>query len=153
MTKFFTVNERKTRIAELCAEITAAGGTAPTNCDGFKTSQEAKAEIAQLESILAECRAKKAAAKPGAAAPLIACLADKTAVREAITARLEASKAAVAASTAKLKAQQAVAAIQPAATVTAAEFETKPLRMSRAEFNKLTPADKSRFSTTGGKLI
>ena len=127
--------------------------TSKCQCGSHLPAKPQAVELAKLEAVLADCRARKAKAAPGTPMPLIACLADKTAVREAITARLEASKAAVAASTAKLKAQQAVAAIQPAATVTAAEFETKPLRMSRAEFNKLTPADKSRFSTTGGKLI
>lgn len=35
---------------------------------------------------------------------------------------------------------------------TAAEFQTKPLHMDRAEFNKLNAADKMRFVKAGGKL-
>lgn len=36
---------------------------------------------------------------------------------------------------------------------TAASFATAPLVMAHAEFSKLTPADKSKFSKQGGKLI
>jgi hypothetical protein len=36
---------------------------------------------------------------------------------------------------------------------TAATFATPALEMARAEFAKLTAADKSRFSLTGGKLV
>lgn len=42
---------------------------------------------------------------------------------------------------------------KPAArTITAAEFATPSLAMSRAEFAKLTPADRLRFSKSGGKI-
>jgi hypothetical protein len=120
--QFFNKRMAKTRITELCAEIETNGGTPPTNCGELKTSKESRAEIDKLESIVADCRARKASAKAGTPMPLIACLADKAAVRDAITARLEASKASAAASTARLKAQAAVAAVatapKPAAPAT-----------------------------------
>ncbi len=39
------------------------------------------------------------------------------------------------------------------ASHTAASFATPAFSMTRAEFQKLTPADKLRFSKAGGKLI
>jgi hypothetical protein len=83
-------------------------------CHDHPPAKPEAVELAKLEAIVADCRARKAKAAPGTPMPLIACLADKTAVREAITARLEASKASVAASAAKLKAQAAVAAVASA---------------------------------------
>ena len=83
-------------------------------CHDHPPAKPEAVELAKLEAIVADCRARKAKAAPGTPMPLIACLADKTAVREAITARLEASKASVAASAAKLKAQAAVAAVATA---------------------------------------
>ena len=130
--------------------------TSKCQCGSHLPAKPQAVELAKLEAVLADCRARKASAKPGTPA-LIACLSEKltdtAAVKNAVQARLDAGRAKFAAVEAQQRAKAAAAAIQPAATVTAAEFETKPLRMSRAEFNKLTPADKSRFSTTGGKLI
>jgi hypothetical protein len=83
-------------------------------CHDHPPAKPQAVELAKLEAIVADCRARKAKAAPGTPMPLIACLADKTAVREAITARLEASKASVAASAAKVKAQAAVAAVAAA---------------------------------------
>lgn len=37
-------------------------------------------------------------------------------------------------------------------TTTAASFATPPLAMTRAEFSKLSPSDKLKFSQNGGKL-
>jgi hypothetical protein len=51
------------------------------------------------------------------------------------------------------KATPATPAATITGTVTAAQFAKPIATMSRAEFNKLTPADKSRFSREGGKLI
>jgi hypothetical protein len=88
--------------------------TSNCQCGSHPPAKPEAVELAKLEAIVADCRARKAKAAPGTPMPLIACLADKTAVREAITARLEASKASVAASAAKLKAQAAVAAVATA---------------------------------------
>jgi hypothetical protein len=40
-----------------------------------------------------------------------------------------------------------------APTVTAAQFAKPELRMNKAEFDKLTSADKSRFCVSGGRLV
>jgi hypothetical protein len=90
------------------------------------------------------------------------------AVSATITAAA-ALKAQVAASKAKIAALETARKSQPASfmktppslpvkatpqvTATAASFATQPLIMARAEFDKLTPADKSRFFKTGGKLV
>jgi hypothetical protein len=91
-------------------------------CHNHPPAKPQAVELAKLEAIVADCRARKAKAAPGTPMPLIACLADKAAVREAITARLAASKASAVASTARLKAQAAVAAVatapRPAAPAT-----------------------------------
>lgn len=41
----------------------------------------------------------------------------------------------------------------PPATTTAAQFEAPPLRMSKSEFDKMTPSGKSKFCISGGKLV
>jgi hypothetical protein len=41
----------------------------------------------------------------------------------------------------------------PAPTVTASDFATKPLVMRKTDFDSLAPADKSRFSVAGGRLV
>mgnify|MGYP003429854406 CR=1 FL=1 len=41
----------------------------------------------------------------------------------------------------------------PEPYVAAADYATKPLRMTREEFSKLTPADRLRFVHDGGKLV
>ena len=69
----------------------------------------------------------------------------------ALQAKVDAGKAALAAAEAKVTARKAAAAVQPALT-TAKEFAAPPLRMSRTEFSKLSPADKSRFAKLGGKI-
>jgi hypothetical protein len=147
--QFFNKRMAKTRIAELCAEIETNGGTPPTNCGELKTSKESRAEIDKLESIVADCRARKASAKAGTPMPLIACLADKTAVREAITARLEASKASVAASAAKLKAQAAVAAVATAPKPTAPATDESVLD----QFNGLQGAEATAYYREHGRAI
>lgn len=38
-------------------------------------------------------------------------------------------------------------------TVSAREFEGPPLKMTKPEFDKLTPAGKSKFSTSGGRIV
>jgi hypothetical protein len=148
--QFFNKRMAKTRIAELCAEIETNGGTPPTNCGELKTSKESRAEIDKLESIVADCRARKASAKAGTPMPLIACLADKAAVRDAITARLEASKASVAASAAKLKARAAVAAVATAPNPAAPAASGSHL----AEFERLEgPLAASYYKTHRNSII
>ena len=112
-------------IRERIAQLTAMSGS-PTNCGGQPSREEAKAEIAKMENILADCRARKASAKPGTPMPLIACLADKTAVREAISARLDAGRAKFAAVEAQQRAKAAAAALQPAARATQQPAATMP---------------------------
>jgi hypothetical protein len=41
----------------------------------------------------------------------------------------------------------------PLATITANQFAKPELRMTRSEFDKLSPADKGRFCAEGGKLV
>jgi hypothetical protein len=80
----------------------------------------------------------------------------------------EAARAWAKIATAKTIRPTASAAPKPAATTSkpasapappsprltrAAEFATPELRMTKAEFATLTPADKSRFSTSGGRLV
>jgi hypothetical protein len=75
-------------------------------------------------------------------------------------------KAQVAASKAKIAALEAARKSQPSsmktppspvkapiATATAASFATAPLRMLRAEFQKLSDTDKIRFSKSKGRLV
>ena len=86
----------------------------------------------------------------------------------ATLAEIELNKSKLAAAKAKIAALEAAKLSQfnlmktppslpvkatPQATVTAASFTTPPLIMARAEFQKLSPADRSRFFKTGGKLI
>lgn len=157
MIQFITNRKAKHRVAELCREIETNGGTPPQNCDGFQTSHEAKKEIAKLEDILADCRARKAAAKPGTPA-LIACLSEKltgpsAAVKNAVAARLDASKAMLAAAEAKARAKAAVAALQPAPLAVQMEAAPMPAGLSPSErraFAKaqatMTPENAKTFS-------
>ena len=104
-------------IRERIAQLTAMSGS-PTNCGGQPSREKARAEIAKLEAVLADCRAKKAKAKPGTPA-LIACMSERltgptaSAAAAAVQARLDAGKAMLAAAEAKARAKQAVAALSP----------------------------------------
>ena len=136
--KFLTNGEAQKRIAELEAQVKAATSSPVRNI------ADDEALVAQMKSD----RLKREAAKGASnAAP-----ANPAAV--AVQARLEAGKAALAAAEAKVRAKQAVAAIQPAATVTAAEFAAQiaPPTMARSEWQKLDPAARSEWFRRGGKL-
>ena len=87
----------------------------------------------------------------------------------ATLAEIELNKSKLAAAKAKIAALEAARKSQPTsfmkttspptkaptitASHTAASFATPAFSMTRAEFQKLTPADKLRFSKAGGKLI
>ncbi len=91
-------------------------------------------------------------AKPTAKAPAPAPAATKPApVIHRATATATASKPTTihrAATTAHKPAPSA-----PSANITAAEFAKPELRMTRAEFDKLSHADRSRFCVSGGRLV
>ena len=75
---------------------------------------------------------------------------------KAITAKNEATLAAVRAKALKYSAAAAVTTFKKAvadmATTTAEKFRTPQVSMQLAEFNKLNPADKMRYVKSGGKL-
>ena len=104
-----------------------------SNCTCNSAPDPGKAELAKLQAVLADCRARKAKAAPGTPMPLIACLADKTAVREAISARLDAGRAKFAAVEAQVRAKAAAAALQPAARATQQPAATMPANLSANE--------------------
>jgi hypothetical protein len=102
------------------------------NCTADQDREKARAETAKLEAVVDLCRAKKAANKTRETAPFIRCMSeqlatDAAAVRNAVQARLDAGKAALAAAEAKAHAKATAAALQPAAPATGtshlAEFE------------------------------
>jgi hypothetical protein len=97
----------------------------------------------------------KPLAKPTAKAPAPAPAATKPApVIHRATATATASKPTTihrAATTAHKPAPSAPSA--PSANITAAEFAKPELRMTRAEFDKLSHADRSRFCVSGGRLV
>lgn len=121
-------------IRERIDQLTAMSES-PTNCAGQPSREEARAEMLKLEGVLAECRARKKA-NPGEPS-FIACLSEKltgpaatpsaAAVKNAVQARLDAGKAALAAAEAKAHAKATAAALQPAEPATGtshlAEFE------------------------------
>ena len=53
--------------------------TSNCQCGSHPPAKPQAIELAKLEAILADCRARKAKAAPGTPMPLIACLADKAA--------------------------------------------------------------------------
>ena len=53
--------------------------TTKCQCGTHPPAKPQAVELAKLEAILADCRARKAKAKPGTPMPMIACLADKAA--------------------------------------------------------------------------
>ena len=107
--------------------------TTKCHCGSHPPAKPQAVELAKLEAVLADCRARKASAKPGTPMPLIACLADKTAVREAISARLDAGRAKFAAVEAQVRAKAAAAALQPAARAVQKPAATMPANLSANE--------------------
>jgi hypothetical protein len=156
MTKFLTTRDGKARIAELAAAIETNGGSAPQNCQGFKTSQESRAEIDKLESILADCRARKATAKPGAPT-LIQCLSEKLTDKapsdlaarlksvDAAMKRLEAITASAKAVAAKSTARASVAALKPSPAAPAMSARDQR-RASAKAANTLSASTAGTFS-------
>jgi hypothetical protein len=117
----------------------------------------------------------KLASNPQIAAEFAAATPGKTRL-QAVTAchtlatntlaAIELNKSKLAAARAKIAALEAARKSQPSsmktppspvkapiATATAASFATAPLRMLRAEFVKLSAADKSRFLKAKGTLV
>jgi hypothetical protein len=117
---FYTSGELRGMLDLARSEILQhrAGTSAPTACAG----PNGKDEIAKMEATLAECRAAKAKAAPGAAMPLISCLAGKA----------QAARAA------------AKAPARPATTAAPT--------MNRSEFDKLTHPQRNAFIRDGGRL-
>jgi hypothetical protein len=94
--------------------------TTNCQCGSHPPAKPEALELAKLESVLAECRARKASAKPGTPA-LIACMSERltgptaSAAAVAVKARLDSAKATFAAAEAKAHAKLTAAALQPAA--------------------------------------
>jgi hypothetical protein len=92
--------------------------TSNCQCGSHPPAKPQALELAKLEAVLADCRAKKAKAKPGTPA-LIACMSERltgptaSAAAAAVSARLDAGKAMLAAAEAKARAKQAAAALSP----------------------------------------
>ena len=53
--------------------------TSNCQCGSHPPAKPKAVELAKLEAVLADCRARKAKAAPGKPMPMIACLADKAA--------------------------------------------------------------------------
>jgi cell pole-organizing protein PopZ len=91
--------------------------TSNCQCGSHPPAKPQALELAKLEAVLADCRAKKAKAKPGTPA-LIACMSERltgptaSAAAAAVSARLDAGKAMLAAAEAKARAKQAAAALK-----------------------------------------
>lgn len=126
--------------------------TSNCQCGSHPPAKPQAVELEKLEAVLADCRARKAKAAPGTPMPLIACLADKTAVREAISARLDAGRAKFAAVEAQVRAKAAVEALKPAARATQQPAATMPPGLdakARREWAKsqttMTAANATRF--------
>jgi len=120
------------------------------NCTESQDREKARAETANLQAVVELCRAKKAANKTREAAPFIRCMAeqlatDAAAVRNAVQARLDAGKAALAAAEAKAHAKATAAALQPAATPTGGSFLDT--------FNGLQGAEATAFYKQHGPAI
>jgi hypothetical protein len=161
--KIFNIRHARERIAELAAQITANGGTPPTNCSNSGSIGESQASIAKLETVLADCRARKASAKPGSVAPLIACMSEKltgttaeslTATIRESTANLKTRGAALAAATARLEAiraeNRALVAREKARSAVAALVSKTP-HLDR--FNELEGPAASHFYSQHGPEI
>lgn len=140
---------------------TAPNITALTNANLIETNRALKTDIQGYQAEVASLRDRleKAQAERDQSAGL------KAHSPAAQVAKVAPSPAA--ASVAQRLAKQAPAATRPTATApkpaapaapapkltTAAEFSSPELRMSRAEFSKLFASDKSRFATSGGRLV
>ena len=110
--------------------------TSNCQCGSHPPAKPQAVEVAKLEAVLADCRARKASAKPGTPA-LIACLSEKltdtAAVKNAVQARLDAGRAKFAAVEAQQRAKAAAAALQPAARAVQQPAATMPANLSANE--------------------
>ena len=90
--------------------------TTKCQCGTHPPAKPKAVELEKLEAILADCRARKAKAKPGTPMPMIACLADKAAdLRKGSTRQASAELDRLKAENATLKARLASAPAKPPA--------------------------------------
>ena len=122
--------------------------TTKCQCGTHPPAKPKAVELAKLEAVLADCRARKAKAKPGTPMPMIACLADKAAdLRKGSTRQASAELDRLRAENASLRAKPAPA--KPA-TLTAAAYlasVAKPT-MTRAEFSRLPRGEQGKAIKT-----
>ena len=122
--------------------------TSKCQCGSHPPAKPKAVELAKLEAVLADCRARKAKAKPGTPMPMIACLADKAAdLRKGTTRQASAALDRLKAENASLRAK--IAPAKPAA-LTAADYlasVAKPT-MTRAEFSRLPRGEQGKAIKT-----
>ncbi len=128
----------------------------PTVTQALERLQQNPREAAQFDACTPPGTTRREAVEA-----TLAAFAAKRAETEAMRAKLIAVRQKIAALEAAKLSQSNLMKTPPSltvkttpqATATAATFATQPLIMARAEFQKLPPADKLRFSKAGGKLI
>jgi hypothetical protein len=120
------------------------GMTGPTN----SAPNSPKAKFIPGAAIAASKAALEARADLAAANRELAATRGKLA-----TAQVALANAARVPSVPPTTAKPAAPVKAASALITASEFAANPPHMTREEFSKLSPTDKTRFSTTGGKLI
>ena len=124
--------------------------TTKCQCGTQPPAKPKAVELAKLEAVLADCRARKAKSAPGTPMPLIACLATATAtadLRKGSTRQASAELDRLRAENASLRAKPAPA--KPA-TLTAAAYlasVAKPT-MTRAEFSRLPRGEQGKAIKT-----
>ena len=124
--------------------------TTKCQCGTHPPAKPKAVELAKLEAVLADCRARKAKSAPGTPMPLIACLATATAtadLRKGSTRQASAELDRLRAENASLRAKPAPA--KPA-TLTAAAYlasVAKPT-MTRAEFSRLPRGEQGKAIKT-----
>ena len=124
--------------------------TTKCQCGTQPPAKPKAVELAKLEAVLADCRARKAKSAPGTPMPLIACLATATAtadLRKGSTRQASAELDRLRAENASLRAKPAPA--KPA-TLTAAAYLASVARptMTRAEFSRLPRGEQGKAIKT-----
>ena len=122
--------------------------TSNCQCGSHPPAKPQAVELARLEAVLADCRARKAKAAPGTPMPLIACLADKAAdLKKGRTRQVSAELDRLKAENASLRAK--IAPAKPA-TLTAAAYLASVARptMTRAEFSRLPRGEQGKAIKT-----
>ena len=136
--------------------------TTKCQCGTHPPAKPKAVELAKLEAVLADCRARKAKAKPGTPMPMIACLAAATATADLrkgstrqASAELDRLKAENMTLKAKIAATSKPAPAKPATNMTAEQWKAQnaPPTLTRAEWQKLDGGDRAKFFRNGGKLI